>query len=200
MLISPELIIISVLNNKSKELYSLKEATKINSGDNLNDYTDFGNYYSSSNDISNTLLNCPQINSGFVLRVERTTGDTTNYFRQTIVPNVNSEYLFYRNKRTDGFSEWKTIFSSNKIQTGSTGAIPSPDGEITIHHIDFEKPFNNIPIVVACIYSSSDYVGYGNITMTVHNITTTGFDLRIYNNYTHSLQPAARWIAITSNN
>ena len=74
--------------------YSLREAIAIPEGADLNDYGEFGNYASVTGDVSNTLLNCPHKDGGFMLHVEKTTSSVSNrnFAKQRLVCN-NTECI-----------------------------------------------------------------------------------------------------------
>ncbi|WBK39611.1 hypothetical protein CB452P1_000027 [Clostridium phage CB452P1] len=96
-----------------RELYSLNVATAINSGDDLNDYNTFGNYFCASGSIAGTLTNCPA-NSGFTLKVERTTGITDGtHLRQMIILNSPNPTTYLRNKVTGTFGNWQKVTVGN---------------------------------------------------------------------------------------
>ena len=63
-------------------------------------------------------------------------------------------------------------------------------------NVTFEKPFADIPIVMAACNSGSTSYHYGNITVGSANTTTSGFTVRLYNFGTVSLNPGIVWLAI----
>ena len=73
-------------------------------------------------------------------------------------------------------------------------ALPVQD--ITRKHVDFGHTFSKEPKVSTTIYSSSTYIEYKDLTITVNNITKTGFDINLYNGSNKELIPAVDWIAI----
>lgn len=82
----------------------------ISSGDNLNNYTQCGNYLSPAAIITDTLDNCPMTGSGFVLRVERTTGGSMiGWCRQCIVPNKYIPVEYWRTMSDGNWSGWVKI-------------------------------------------------------------------------------------------
>lgn len=78
------------------------------------------------------------------------------------------------------------IESMRSVASGSTDTID----------VSFGVPFNFVPKVVACLFSSQT-VGMGQCSASVYNITTTGFSLRLTNNYSVSRDIGATWIATT---
>lgn len=89
------------------------------------------------------------------------------------------------------------VLTNANIQRGRTTVIELPPGEITSKHYTFPKQFSSTPNVVATLFSNSTSIKYGLLTMTVHNITATGFDLRFYNNADIKFAPAVDWIAVS---
>lgn len=98
------------INSNFDKYYSLSAAIQIPSGADLNNYTDFGNYVSLAASISSTLQNCPALNGGFVLHVERVTGATDGTFlKQRIVYNEAKSLEYWRVKT--GEESWGTWVS-----------------------------------------------------------------------------------------
>lgn len=91
--------------------YSLKDATEIPAGADLNSYPGFGNYVSTNAARSKTLKNCPWTDSGFKLIVARITGDTTgDYFEQRIIPNADECIEIIRHYVVGkGYTAWKRL-------------------------------------------------------------------------------------------
>ena len=91
--------------------YSLKDATEIPAGADLNSYAGFGNYVSTNAARSKTLKNCPWTDSGFKLIVARITGDTTgDYFEQRIIPNADECIEIIRHYVVGkGYTAWKRL-------------------------------------------------------------------------------------------
>ncbi len=108
--------------------YSLKDATEIPSGADLNSYAGFGNYVSTNAARSKTLKNCPWTDSGFKLIVARITGDTTgDYFEQRIIPNADECIEIIRHYVVGkGYTAWKRLIPGEYLPlTGGklTGAL-----------------------------------------------------------------------------
>lgn len=83
----------------------------INSGDDLNDYTDFGCWLCTGTAITNSLKNCPLTNQGFSLRVMR--GTSGNYRVQEIIAGLG--YRLYRHYTGAIWSAWKTDIGITKL-------------------------------------------------------------------------------------
>ena len=108
--------------------YSLKDATEIPAGADLNSYAGFGNYVSTNAARSKTLKNCPWTDSGFKLIVARITGDTTgDYFEQRIIPNADECIEIIRHYVVGkGYTAWKRLIPGEYLPlTGGklTGAL-----------------------------------------------------------------------------
>ncbi|WP_107942980.1 phage tail protein [Metasolibacillus fluoroglycofenilyticus] len=97
------------------KFYSLAHAQEIVIDMDLNDIKTLGNYVSNSANVTTTLLNCPvTTNSGFTMKVERVTGDSINFLRQTIKVNHQIPTTFERTMINNVFSPWyKIIITSN---------------------------------------------------------------------------------------
>lgn len=79
----------------------------------------------------------------------------------------------------------KGIERYQSVEAGSTLSID----------ISYGKTFGKIPTVVATIFSNNS-VGIGNCSVSVYNITTTGFQLRLTNNHSSARNLGATWIAM----
>ena len=91
--------------------YSLREAIEIPEGADLNDYGEFGNYASVTGDVSNTLLNCPHKDGGFMLHVEKTTSSVSNrnFAKQRLVCNNTECIEYWRIKSNDTWKKWYLV-------------------------------------------------------------------------------------------
>ena len=108
--------------------YSLKDATEIPAGADLNSYAGFGNYVSTNAARSKTLKNCPWTDSGFKLIVARITGDTTgDYFEQRIIPNADECIEIVRHYVLGkGYTAWKRLIPGEYLPLSGgklTGAL-----------------------------------------------------------------------------
>lgn len=56
--------------------------------------------------------------------------------------------------------------------------------------------FSSTPRVVATIFSSGTAVNIGDVTCTVHDVTTTSAKVRVFNNRSSTLSPGIEWIAV----
>lgn len=185
------------INSNFEKYYSLSDAIQIPSGADLNNYTDFGNYVSSAASISSTLQNCPALNGGFVLHVERVTGATDGTFlKQRIIYNEAKSLEFWRVKTgKESWSSWVSPITNADVQKGSTAGISCAKNAITESTITFPKAFGSAPKVVVSFYSNTTSVKYGMLTPMVCDVTTTNFKVRLANAADVDLTPAIYWIA-----
>lgn len=80
------------------------------------------------------------------------------------------------------------------IATGFVEAESVAAGATRTESISFGKTFGKNPMVVATIFSSQT-TGLGQCSVSVYNITTTGFSLRLTNGYSSARSLGATWIA-----
>lgn len=118
------------LEEKLNVGYSLKNAVEIPEGADLDDYKTFGNYYSTNAANTSTLTNAPdRISAGFVLHVERCTGDIAgNYIMQRIVANNVDFPEFFRCYVNGVWSDWHTMTYVEDITHNVTPIITTTSG------------------------------------------------------------------------
>ena len=80
------------------------------------------------------------------------------------------------------------------IATGFVEAESVAAGATRTESISFGKTFGKNPMVVATIFSSQT-TGLGQCSVSIYNITTTGFSLRLTNGYSSARSLGATWIA-----
>lgn len=56
--------------------------------------------------------------------------------------------------------------------------------------------FSSTPRVVATLFSSGTAVNIGDVTCTVHSVTSTSAKVRVFNNRSSTLSPGIEWIAV----
>lgn len=104
--------------------YALLPSARIQSGDDLNDYTDYGCWLCASSTITATLSNCPFTGGGFSLRVLAGTWASTGTYKiQEIIRWDGKRH--YRDLRAGTWYEWKTTLTDEDtipIENGGTGA------------------------------------------------------------------------------
>ncbi len=87
------------------------------------------------------------------------------------------------------------IYASGTMQSGTVSVRSVSAGNVTTVAVTFDHAFAQVPTVVACLYSSQT-AGLGNCSVSVWDLTTTGFSMRLENNYSSSRDIGATWIAI----
>lgn len=98
----------------------------IKSGENLNNFTKIGNYYSESASISATLQNCPISNTAFKLKVENIA--RTDRYIQTLIANNNEVRIYART--FDSSQTWGDWFEITERYLKTTGGTLT--GDVTI--------------------------------------------------------------------
>lgn len=92
------------------------------------------------------------------------------------------------------------VLTSIGIQHGKTESISILGSSVTEHSVPFSAAFASAPNVVASFDSTgnamTDYGRWDYITMTVCDITTTGFKLRIKNGTSTAFNLPIQWVAI----
>ena len=155
--------------------------------------------------------------------MEVTYRTSKNYLTQTIYANSNAIKIRVRYRTEGSFISWEKLVTnqdissiqanldglvsiieeiqsdiSRKFQTGLTETIEcNPEG-ITIFHVDFPAKYSNVPGVTAVLQSPSESINYADLTLTIYNITASGFDIRLYNRHTAVFTPRVSWIAVES--
>ncbi len=81
------------------------------------------------------------------------------------------------------------------IDHGIVSAITVDPDKWQDFPVTFNKPFDEVPVVVAGFYSKSEGPGFGKCTLSVKDITKTGFTIRFFNGDINPRGPAYRWIA-----
>ena len=94
---------------------------------------------------------------------------------------------------TDYAASWENIpiIIDSKDEWFSVNANSIQDKSIA-----FTKSFPNAPIVMATIISGSTAANIGRVTVTVNNVSNTGFHLRVYNSDSSKREPGVYWMAI----
>lgn len=87
------------------------------------------------------------------------------------------------------------IYASGAMQSGTVPVRAVASGNSVTVSVTFDHAFASVPTVVACLYGSQT-VGLGDCSVSVWDMTTTGFSLRLENNYSGSRDIGATWIAI----
>lgn len=165
--------------------YELDPKELIKSGDDLNDYKDFGNFLSPSTAVSKSLKNCPLDNQGFSLRVMR--GTSSAYRVQEIIAGLGDR--LYRHYNGSVWSEWKTNTSIRLVWENS-----SPTSGFAAQKLTLSLTKNsNIEVIFKKYQSTAEYsVGIFNVDGTKQQHSTyyaqsgTGFSQTVLRTLTPS--------------
>lgn len=95
--------------------------TIFKTGDDLNNYTTPGRYYSNSAAISGSLLHCPYTSGGFTLDVSYNASSA--YLWQKI-RSRGSGAVCYRTCSDSTWNDWKTVLTNADIASKSTNLTP----------------------------------------------------------------------------
>ena len=85
------------------------------------------------------------------------------------------------------------------MEHGSIASMTLTGETTSTKTVTFPRAFAAAPDVVATFDSStiSSFSGrWDYLTLTVYNITATGFTIRVHNGTTKSFTPGIRWIAV----
>ena len=83
------------------------------------------------------------------------------------------------------------------IEFGTVSGVSVPKNSYADIEVEFDTEFETVPVVVACFYSTSVASTFGNSTMSVHDITQTGFTIRMFHGEdSANRNPGYRWIAV----
>ena len=126
--------------------------------------------------------------------------DSYHHKGNTIISAGDETAVFVSKKNGGTRSNYALLdadnYNTEYIQTGLTEAVSVSAGGITTKDVTFHKAFPSKPRVIACIYSGSTNVNMGYLTMSVHNISQSGFTARFYNRHTGGFNPQVMWIAM----
>ena len=86
------------------------------------------------------------------------------------------------------------------VEHGSIASMNLPGDSTSTLQVTFPRAFASAPDVV-CTFDSSNVVDFKDgrwdyLTLTVYNITATGFTIRVHNGTSTSFTPGIRWIAV----
>ena len=92
-----------------------------------------------------------------------------------------------------------TLLELLGVEHGSIASMTLTGSATSTLNVTFPRAFASAPDVVATFDSSSisSFSGrWDYLTLTVYNITATGFTIRVHNGTTTSFTPGIRWIAV----
>ena len=116
---------------------SLGAGIKINDNENLNDFSEYGNYYCSGNSTAATLLNCP-IKNAFTMSVGRATGSSENYTYQEIV-EYGSGLRWYRMLINSSWNGWRvSLDETNGVTMKLVWENANPTSEFKSQKINMD--------------------------------------------------------------
>lgn len=87
------------------------------------------------------------------------------------------------------------VFAPNFVQSGNEYPASVSAGSTKTVSVLFDNEFSSAPNVIACIYSSQT-TGIAQCSVSIWDITRTGFSLRINNGYSSARDLGAFWIAV----
>ena len=95
---------------------------------------------------------------------------------------------------------WLGNLSCQSMDSGKYEGTSVPAGNYADFSISFKHSFSAAPIVTVSFKANtpSSAASMGNVSMTVFDVSTTGFKVRVYNNATAARTPHINWIAILS--
>ena len=96
--------------------------------------------------------------------------------------------------------DWFGNLTCGSIDSGKYEGDSIASGSYADFTISFNHEFSDAPIVTVSFKANtpSSVVSMGNVSMTVYNVSKTGFKVRVYNNASAARTPHINWIAILS--
>lgn len=85
---------------------------------------------------------------------------------------------------------------SRSMDSGRYENVSVPANSYADFSITFNRSFTSAPIVTASFWSTSTAVEMGYLSLAVHTITTTGFQVRVFNKDSSARAPYINWIAL----
>lgn len=96
-----------VTGDELQKRLNIVEAVQIAQGDDLDDYTTEGRYFSANTTVTASLSNCPITNTGFELIVKKVS--TASYYEQILTVNGVSANEQYHRIKTNAWSRWFAV-------------------------------------------------------------------------------------------
>ena len=107
-----------------------------------------------------------------------------------------------------GAEHWGDWYRFNGYTGDIKPAIMPQGGTFTVsnvasnsysnYEVTFPEPYETAPIVVAGLASTLATYAIGNVSVSVYNVTVTGFTARVYNATSNTRNISCRYIAISS--
>lgn len=175
--------------------YALLPPTRIQNGDDLNDYTDYGCWLSASSATTATLSNCPITGGGFSLRVLAGAWASNGTYKvQEIIRWDGKRY--YRSLRAGTWDEWRTMLTDEDIIPVTNGGTGATTAAAAIRNLTFlglnpiSSPSEDLPAAWTALGTGIAYIGAsGNLTSRPG---TYGFVL----NFTYSNIVYQLWLSM----
>lgn len=135
---------------------------------------------------------------GAAIYIERATG----HLPSGETPDEGAIDFYTNNQRgatlhTDGTLNCKKISAGN-LQSGSVTFSQTSSGSYSDENISFSQSYSAAPTVVAGFQlgTGSTAANFGNCSVAVVSVSTTGATLRFYNNSGANKTPTVNWIAV----
>lgn len=116
--------------------FELDPTRRISSGDDLNDYKDFGCWLCPTVDINKTLKNSPSTGGGFSIRVMRGTGANSYRVQEAI---GREGQRFFRALLNGVWNEWKTDIGITKLWENASPASDFNNQNISLPLSNFDS-------------------------------------------------------------
>ena len=176
------------VNKLNTDLY--ERGTAIQTGDDLNDYTTPGSYYSGSAGTSATLINTPYTSANFKLYVLRSAAaGESDYCLQFIVTTSNgTNKIFFRNKHSGTWDNWERLilyrnvyYSANDTFSTSSSFVfngmISDSSKVVYLPVYVDKSMQDISTVTvtACSGKLRGTDGYIDSNSNINFVDTSGY-------------------------
>lgn len=147
-----------------ENMYALLPSVRIQEGDDLNDYTDYGCWLCVSSAITATLSNCPFTGGGFSLRVLAGTWISTGTYKiQEIIRWDGKRH--YRSLRAGTWDEWRTMLTDEDIIPVTNGGTGATTAAAAIRNLAFlglnpiSSPSEDLPAAWTALGMGIAYIG-----------------------------------------
>lgn len=119
-------------------------------------------------------------------------GDSNNLLELGYGTDTNPKNVFAIDKSGNIAANNHPTMIECGLKTGATTSANTYQS----FQITFTKTFTSTPIVTATLQATSSSVDFNKIQISVYNITTTGFYVRVYNGMSSQTAPNISWTAI----
>lgn len=171
--------------------YELDPKNEIQSGDDLNNYTDFGNWLCPNAAVAKTLKNCPLTDQGFSLRVMR--GTSGAYRVQEIIAGLGDR--IYRHYTGTTWSQWKIGAGAKLLwENASPTSSFSPQTLDSDDGIDLSE-YNSVKIVSIFSNNYSEYLAQ-DLEIPIGKNGVINIGLSSGTNFSGAVCNAARTVSV----